>query len=330
MTTNKADKDKIWEEIAANLNHEEFDEEIVAPGSKEFSQAREFDSLLKKEKKLFSLLLQSDTSKAWRILKSRKKNRTTLIRNVFAYAAGVLLLISTGYMLRILVNHNSKESGSYTVFSVPNAEMGNVVLADGTKVFLNSASELRYAAAPGKSREVFLQGEAYFEVTSDKKNPFLVHLNDFTVKVTGTHFNVKSYPHSNAEATLLEGEISVLDKKGSEVVRVKPGESVVFDRSTRKMILSKVNTSSKTEWRSGKIYFKNKTIGEITATLERWYDVKFQFADESIKQVRLTGTILKNKPIEQILEVLKISEPIDFEYKYKDQVLLTIKISYMQ
>jgi ferric-dicitrate binding protein FerR (iron transport regulator) len=92
--------------------------------------------------------------------------------------------------------------------------------------------------------------------------------------------------------------------------------------------VNSVNSHCKTEWRSGKIYLKNKTIEEIASTLERWYDVRFEFETESIKQVRLTGTILKNKPIEQILEILKISEPLDFEYQYENQLLSTVKIHY--
>jgi transmembrane sensor len=326
---NKIKRNKIWEEIAASLNQEEFDQEIAAPGNMDLSQIREIDSLLKKDKKLIDLLLQTDTSRAWRILKSKKSNRVSFIKKMLAYAAGVVLLIASGYMLNTWMNSKSAEKGSCVVFSVPNAEMGNVVLADGTKVVLNSASELKYPSALTKQREVFLKGEAYFDVKSDKGDPFLVYLDDFTIKVTGTQFNVKSYPKCNTEATLVEGEISILNKKGAEIAKIKPDESVVFDRSTGKITVNRVNTQARTEWRNGKIYLKNKTIEEIAHTLERWYDVRIEFENESIKKVRLTGTILKNKPIEQILEILKISEPLDFEYKYENQVLTIIKIRHM-
>jgi ferric-dicitrate binding protein FerR (iron transport regulator) len=324
-------KKRIWEEIAAGLNQEEFDKEIAAQEETELSQLREIHSLLKKEKKVIDLLLKTDTSKAWEQLKSKKINTAVLIRNILAYAACAVLLIASGYLLHSRLDIKPEEKESWTVFTIPNAEMGNVILADGTKVFLNSATTIRYHSTPSKQREVFLNGEAFFEVKADKKNPFLVHLNDFTIKVTGTQFNARSYTRcSTEEATLIEGEIAILNNKGSEITKIKPNESVIFDKSTHKFAVNKVNTTSRTEWRSGKIYLKNKTIEEIAATLERWYDVRFEFENESIKQVRLTGTILKNKPIEQILEILKISEPVDFEYQYENQIISTIKIKHMQ
>ncbi|MGE4586950.1 MAG: FecR family protein [Mangrovibacterium sp.] len=327
---NKMEKNKIWKEVAASLNQEAFDEEIAAQGGQDSAQIREIDFLLKKDRKLIDLLLKKDTAKAWAKLKSKKTNQGSFIKKMLACAAGAILLVASGYLLKAQLDNTPPAKESCIVFSVPNAEMGNVVLADGTRVFLNSASELKYAAGSENSREVFLKGEAYFEVKPDRKNPFLVHLNNFTIKVTGTQFNVRSYPDSNTEATLIEGEISILNQRGSELTKVKPNESIVFDQSTKKLILSCVNTSSKTEWRNGKIYLKNKTMEEIATSLERWYDVKFEFADESIKKVRLTGTILKNKPVEQILEILKMSEPIDFEYTYKDQLISAIKIKPMK
>lgn len=331
VVLNMSPKKKIWEEIASGLNGEEFDKGITAQTEREVSQLREVDSLLKNEKEIIELLLKADTSMAWSRLKSKKANTAVYIKKVIAYAACAILLLASGYMLRSVLSfqpEERKEEEPYTVFSVPNAEMGNVVLADGTKVFLNSATTIRYHDT---KREVFLDGEAYFEVKEDKKNPFLVHLDDFTIKVTGTRFNVRSYSVCNTkEATLVEGKISILNKRGLEITEMKPNESIVFDESTNRFTVTEVNTSSVTEWRSGKIYLKNKTIEEIANTLERWYDVKFEFEDESVRHVRITGTILKNKPIEQILEILRISEPIDFEYRYKDQLISTIKIKHMQ
>lgn len=324
------EKNKIWEEVAASLNQEAFDEGIATQGDPDSAQIRETDFLLKKDKKLIDSLLKADTSSAWRKLKFKKSNPASFIMKTVACAAGIILLVASGYLLKAQLDNTPVAKESYIVFSVPNAEMGNVVLADGTRVFLNSASELKYAAGSENSREVFLKGEAYFEVKSDKKNPFLVHLDDFTIKATGTQFNARSYPLSNPEATLIEGEITILNKRGSEVTKVKPNETIVFDQSTRKIIVNSVNSHCKTEWRSGKIYLKNKTIEEIASTLERWYDVRFEFENESIKKVRLTGTILKNKPIEQILEILKISEPLDFEYQYENQLLTTVKIHYKE
>jgi ferric-dicitrate binding protein FerR (iron transport regulator) len=321
---------KVWEEVAASLNQEPFDQETIEGAEAWLKEARDADLLLKQKKKTIQFLLNADSTKAWERFNRRAGNKLPLLRKIMLYAACITLLIAAGYLLgnRSVLLRPEKES--WLVFSVPNAEMGNVVLPDGTNVYLNSATELRYNTAASQQREVSVNGEAFFEVRSDEKHPFLVRLNDFTVKVTGTSFNLRSYPDNDTEATLIEGKIIILNKKGSEIVRMKPGESILYDRPTGKFMLRNVDPKMQTEWLEGKIYLKNKTMEEIAATLERWYDVKFEFEDQSLKQIRLTGTILKNKPVEQILEILKISEPVDFEYSYENQMISTIKIRRMQ
>jgi ferric-dicitrate binding protein FerR (iron transport regulator) len=209
---------------------------------------------------------------------------------------------------------HKEDQDAYTVFNIPNSEMGNVVLPDGTKVKLNSSSELRYPMKFLNSREVFLTGEAFFDVTSDPDNPFLVHVDDFTVKVTGTRFNVKSYPDTNPETTLEEGKIAVINSKGNTIVDLKPNENLVYNKAQNRVLISSIDIHQKMGWTEGKIFLKNQTIGEMAKIIERWYNVKIMFDDESLKHVRLTGTILKDKPIEQLLNVLVRSEAIDFKY----------------
>lgn len=324
-------EERKWEEIAAKLNNEEFDADFLPQDKDEYNKIAEADRLLKANRKVLVELQKTKTTAAWYRFEARKGKQTRkhFIYRLVGAAAAAFILISSGYFLNTLVNHEPVQAESLTTLSIPNAEMGNIQLADGTKVYLNSGTELKYKDSFKGKREVFLDGEAYFEVKSDKTNPFFIHLNDFTIKVTGTKFNVKSYADCNPETSLMEGKISILNTRGSELLDLKPNETLVLDKSTRKMYVSET-PAQRCDWRNGELFLKNKPLSEITQTLERWYDVKFEFADENVKSIRLTGTILKNKPIEQILEVLKISEPLHYTYEYQEQRLVKIKVDYQK
>ena len=231
-------------------------------------QEKEIDDLFADEHPIIEKIADVNVDKALKKFFHRKQSyrlRAATL-NTLKYAAAVVLLLLTGYYVASY-KINRQNQDIYTVFNIPNSEMGNVVLPDGTKVELNSSSELRYPLRFLNSREVFLTGEAFFDVKSDAGNPFLVHVDDFTIKVTGTRFNIKAYPDTNPEATLEEG----------------------------------------------KIFLKNQTLEEISKIIERWYPIRVVFDDESVKQVRLTGTILKDKPIEELLNALVKSNSINFK-----------------
>ncbi len=277
------------------------------------TQGEEINNLLAGDKAVIEKVAGVNIDKAWKKILYRKRGNVIrmTIQRTLQYAAAILLFLLAGYYIASYrINHENQNA--YTVFNIPNAEMGNVVLPDGTKVRLNSSSDLKYPLKFLNSREVFLTGEAFFEVTSNPRNPFYVHIDDFTIKVTGTRFNVKSYPDANPEATLEEGKITVINNEGNTIASLKPHENLMLDKTQNKIFVTTVDTHLKTDWKEGKIFLKNQTIGEIAKIIERWYNVKVVFDDETIMQVRLTGTILKNKPIEQLLKVFVKSESIDF------------------
>lgn len=266
---------------------------------------------------------------AWeKILRRKRKSliRFSILQSL-KYAAAIFIFLSAGYFIastRIRGNYNT----AYTVFNIKNAEMGDVVLPDGTNVKLNSATKLSYPMSFMNTREVFLNGEAFFDVTTDPKNPFLVHLDELTIKVTGTRFNVKSYDDMDTEATLEEGKITVINNEGIDLVELKPNENIVYNKKLKKIIVSTIDTHLKTDWTDGKIFLKNQTIEELAKILQRWYNVRIVFDNESIKNERLTGTILKDKPIDQILTVLVKSSLIDFSYEGEENGFNIIRINY--
>jgi len=276
-------------------------------------QEKEINDLFAGDRPVIEKVAGVSVDRAWKKILYRKRGNLfrMTIQKTLKYAAVILLFSLTGYYFAIY-QINRENRHAYTVFHIPGAEMGSVVLPDGTKVKLNSSSELKYPLQFLNSREVFLTGEAFFEVESDPDHPFLVHVDEFTIKVTGTRFNIQSYPDANPETTLEEGKIAVINREGNTLVELKPNENLVYDRNQKRIFVTAVDARQKTDWRTGKIFLKNQTIEEMAKIIERWYKVKVVFDDESIKQVRLTGTILKDKPIEQLLNVLVKSESIDF------------------
>ena len=323
------EENTTWEHAGAWCNEEEYDDDLLQNSLIDLKEVRETDLLLKKEMDVLKQLQDVDTNMAWEKIKKRrlmgKKNHW--IQKIGSFvAAAIIIFISGYYLAQLKTEKTENRMGSHT-YTIPYAEMGSVVLSDGTTVFLNSGSSLKCPVNFSSPREVYLTGEAYFEVSSDKKNPFLVHLNGINIKVTGTKFNISSYPHTNPEMTLLEGKITVLNNNNSKILEMHPNESVIYNRESRKLYRNKVDASQKIRWKEGKIFLRNKTLEEISMTLERWYNVEIKFDNQALKQVRITGTILKNKPIEQILKVLELSEPIDFNYTYENHVLKKITVN---
>jgi transmembrane sensor len=275
---------------------------------KQNSNLRQF---LEKHSEELSLLSRNDVENAWgKISLHTRQPRSRMWLNVLRYAAIVLV----AFLFGVVVTNYAKKTSSpvqYATVAIPDGQMGNLTLPDGTKVFLNSGSTLRY---PGRfddvQRDVYFTGEAYFQVKSDKSHPFLIHLENYTVQVTGTSLNVRAYKGIPVETTLIEGKVNIMDNNGNDLSRLVPGQ--MFYASDNEMKTQTVNTEVYTMWKDGKLFFDNETLGEISEKLERWYNVEIRFADEKIRQKRLSGTILKSKPFDQILKILTLKESLSY------------------
>jgi len=191
--------------------------------------------------------------------------------------------------------------------TTPRGGQYEVVLPDGTKVWLNAASSLRYPTSfPGNERQVELTGEAYFEVAKNAAQPFFVKTTNQTVEVLGTHFNINSYSDEiSTKTTLLEGSITVTNTSGMPLVKLKPRQQAI---GTLKGM--KVNTDADTEeamaWKNGKFMFKNTDLPAIMRLLSRWYDVDVEYQG-TIAEKHYRGQISRNVPVSQVFEILKTS-----------------------
>ena len=260
----------------------------------------------KRKEQLFEIL--------WRKIHNRHNKGRKLIYSIIPYAAIFILLIAFSFFAYYLGYHNSgRQNGSYTTISCAAGDKSSVLLPDSTKVCLNSGSKLVFKNNFGnRKREVHLMGEAFFEVKQNKKNPFVVNANDIEVEVLGTRFNVKAYPEdAKITSTLLEGGLYV--SSDSQSASLSPGQKVIFNKNTRKMDLIVLeDTDPDTEWKDGRLIFRNQSLADLEHMLERWFDVDIEFADELVKTRRFTGILER----ESILEAVSYFGKSDYvEYR---------------
>lgn len=187
------------------------------------------------------------------------------------------------------------------ILSTPQNATAEVTLADGTEVTLNAGSRLVYPQSfRGKTREVELQGEAYFKVRHDAKHPFVVRAGNVSTKVLGTEFNVRAYTANDTHVTLLEGSVLVSSVAASK--RVKPGEDAAFDGSS--LHVSTVDTEEYTAWKQGEFYFDNVSMVDVAKEIGKWYNVSVIFQNADKMQTRIFFAAPKDVSLQELVEVL--------------------------
>ena len=218
------------------------------------------------------------------------------------------------------VSYHVNETGMedslvFNTLIVPKGGEYSLELPDGTVVWVNSESALRFPEKfTSNRREVFLEGEAYFEVKKDANRPFYVHTEVGKVRVLGTAFNVCAYSNDRFwQTTLVEG--SVMINQEEKEVLLKPNEQYQIDVRTGKAGLREVLPELYTSWRDGKFYFKAYTFEELVEKLERWYDFKMFYMNEEIKTRRFSGVVNKYQPLEEMFKFLQMTSDVQFNVK---------------
>ncbi len=210
-----------------------------------------------------------------------------------------------------LTTHNSQSATadrpitvSYNTISTPRGGQYQLVLADGSKVWLNAESSLRFPTAfAGNERKVQLTGEGYFEVAHNASKPFRVSVNDMTVEVLGTHFNVNAYKDEDAvKTTLLQGSVRV--SEGHASVLIKPGEQARVNIITGIKVKKYVNMEQVVAWKNGIFYFDKDNIEEVMRELARWYDVNVSYKGE-MPERNFSGEIKRSMTLSQVMKVLE-------------------------
>lgn len=206
---------------------------------------------------------------------------------------------------------------AYNTLITPMGGEYTVILSDGSEVMLNAGSSLKYPVVfSGNTREVMLEGEAFFKVAKSKSSSFLVKTNQITTIVYGTEFNVSVYGNDElVQTTLIEGSvgISINSSNTSSELKIKSGQQYIYDKGTRSVETKEVDTELYIAWTKGMFVFENEPIDNILKVMSRWYDFKFEFKDDNLKDQRFTISIGRYDHVSKILDLISASSELKFE-----------------
>lgn len=206
---------------------------------------------------------------------------------------------------------NTDSVVEYHTLKVPSGADYYVQLGDGTKIWLNCESTLRYPVNFSKNeRKVFLDGEAYFEVKKSERWPFIVTTDKMDVRVTGTTFNVKSYAHEAViHTTLVEGIVFVNEQ------RLHPAQQFVMNKETQEIDIKNVDTEIYTGWVEGMFVFKNQRLENVMSDLARWYKVEVFYMNPSTKDIRFSGNLGRYETIDDLLQIIEAIDKVSIVRK---------------
>lgn len=261
------------------------------------------------------LLIRLNTPKVER--KTRSLSYKLLrIAAIFAFTVSI-----TGLSIYLASKTSLFYPKSWVEVSTAAGQQSQVTLPDGSKVWLNAETQLKYH--PDKNnRLVSLSGEAYFEVSHNKTYPFVVETGDAAIKVLGTKFNVSHYPDSKiTSASLLSGKIQMTADIDNQSIILAPGEKAIYDQEKHKIAKMNFKVENDVLWKQGILFFNNDPFNDLIQKLERYYDVKFIYDKGRFKHTHYTGTV-DNLTINKVLEFINLTIPINYEIDNK-----TIKLS---
>ncbi|MDN5287902.1 MAG: FecR protein [Mucilaginibacter sp.] len=229
----------------------------------------------------------------------------------------------------ILVYHFNKTTGNTTenaapefnTITTPRGGQYQVVLEDGTKIWLNAASSIRFPQAfTGKDRQVELTGEAYFEVAKNKTKPFIVQANGTQVQVLGTHFNINAYSDdADVTTTLLEGSVRMAS--GNSAVMLTPGQQGIANKNGQPIQVSKADVEEITAWKNGFFVFHDENIMNIMKQVSRWYDVDVEYQN-NVQNSEFGGTISKYKNITELLDIMALTRTIHYKIEGRRVIIM--------
>ncbi len=251
--------------------------------------------------------------------KIEKQRKTSLI-NIFRNVAAILILplvFATIWLYQNKIQETTEPGIVWNTLETPVGMRSEFYLPDSTKVYLNSKTRLTYPLTfSGNIREVQLSGEAYFEVAENKKAPFVVNTGRINIEVTGTEFIATNYQHEQlTEIVLVEGNLTLFQGEyfstKKDIIELKAGEKAFCEKAEKKLEISKVNIQKYRAWKDGILAFRDDPMPEVVRRLNRWYNVDIKLEGPELKNWAYTATF-EDESLFQILELLKISAPIDY------------------
>lgn len=243
------------------------------------------------------------------------------IVKVYQKIAAVLLIPLIGFGLLFWLSKYEPSAEQFTESIIPRGQKSQIVLSDGTKVWINSDTKIKYPTNFNKKqRDIYLDGEAYFEVSKDKHKPFIVHASGLGIKVMGTKFNVKAYPDENEiETTLIEGNVSLLIPSNSPgppaEMAIDAGQSFVYSKSDQKLAAISFNKEQIEGWKENRLIFENDKFSNLVMKLERWYNVEVIYDENKLQDRRLTVELYRDERLERLMEIIGLALSVDYKYE---------------
>ena len=287
------------------------------------------------------------------------KSRNKRVLRALGVAASISLLFALTTFTIYTFQQNAKSASTLNEVTAPLGSRTNLVLPDGSSVWLNSGSKLTYTSGFGrKTRDVSLSGEAFFDIRHQEGKPFTVNSGDLHIEVLGTTFNVKAYPEENTiETTLVKGKVTVKlnSEESGQVIVLKPNEKLIYSKNkelsgsmvlvdTEKKVSEKErpetipsvatsvpsynivrrpNPQEDAAWKDGKLIIKSESLESLAIKLERHFNIEISFESDTIKGFKYSGT-LDEVSIEEVLNALESTSPLIYSID-KNQVILSLK-----
>ncbi|HEX2395445.1 MAG TPA: FecR family protein [Bacteroidales bacterium] len=297
----------------------------------------------------------SDIAKSSGIEDEPASVKERFIYRILKIAAVLIPVFLLGGILSYILFNKVPEKGlvTFNEIKAPYGARSEILLPDGTSVWLNAGSKIKYMSVFNiENREVYLEGEAYFKVAKNKSIPFNVRTGDLNIQAIGTEFNVKSYADEGIiETTLVEGKISIrqtIDRQTSDLIYLEPHQKAFYYKEKNQVSVENMKTIQITKpqvirrkpgvlyidekvdpvpivaWKENRLILKGEELSSLVIKLERKYDVHFMFESEDIRNFRFTGT-LEDETLTQVLDVIKLSAPIEYRLEGKTVRILENK-----
>ena len=249
---------------------------------------------------------------------------------IYQKIAAALLIPIIGLGILYQLNQHNPTIIQYTETIAPRGQKSQIVLSDGTKVWLNSDTKIRYPGQFDKNqRDIYLDGEAFFEVTKNEHQPFLVHTLGPDVKVVGTKFNIKAYADENqVETSLFEGRVDLILKnpESDQTVdkELKPGQSLIYSGISQQLASARFPKDEIDGWKKNQLIFKDDTFIKLVKKIERWYNVEVIYDARKSDNRRLTVELFEGERLEKLMDILSLALSVNYRYE-KGKIILTPK-----
>lgn len=276
-------------------------------------ESEKHKEVLVRERMVFDAMIVSGGITDRQSVQSRKKRTRVVFMELLRIAAVILVMFLVGGYIYVRKMEEIRLANN--IVTVPVGQRVNLQLPDGTSVWLNASSEIIYPAYfSGSTREIHLNGEAYFEVEHNASKPFIVHTETFDIKVLGTKFNVEAYKGMEGFTTaLMEGSVEVTDRKNKDKsVRLYPAQKVAFRNG--ELCKSPIDNYDVYRWREGLICFKETRFADLMRQLEKNYGVRILINNEAVKEKVFSGKFRTTDGIDNALRLLQKEGHYTFEW----------------